>query len=247
MINKNKKIPSIVIIIPARLESVRLRKKLLKKIDGIPMIIKVAKNAEKLDIGPVVVGTDSFEILKICKKNKIECLLTNKDHKSGTDRVYEVYKLIDTSYDLIINLQGDLPIFKKELFEKMICLFEDKTVDIGSAVCKLDKCEINDTNVVKAQVNLDKKDTGVALNFSRNVNGNSNFYHHIGVYVYRPKVLEEFIKLKQTKNEIDRSLEQMRALDNNYKIKLTKVSYNPPSIDTPSDLRKIRLILKRKN
>ena len=145
MINKNKKIPSIVIIIPARLESVRLRKKLLKKIDGIPMIIKVAKNAEKLDIGPVVVGTDSFEILKICKKNKVECLLTNKNHKSGTDRVYEVYKLIDTSYELIINLQGDLPIFKKELFEKMICLFEDKTVDIGSAVCKLDKCEINDT------------------------------------------------------------------------------------------------------
>ena len=155
--------------------------------------------------------------------------------------------MIDTSYELIINLQGDLPIFKKELFEKMICLFEDKTVDIGSAVCKLDKCEINDTNVVKAQVNLDKKNTGIALNFSRNFNGNSNFYHHIGVYIYRHKVLEEFIKLKQTKNEIDRSLEQMRALDNNYKIKLTKVSYNPPSIDTPNDLRKIRLILKSKN
>ena len=247
MINKIKKNLRIIIIIPARLKSVRLRKKLLKKIDKIPMIIRVAKNAEKLKIGRVIVGTDSKEILKLCTENEIECILTNKNHKSGTDRVHEVYTMIDENYDLIINLQGDLPLFKRDLFKEMINLFNDKSVDIGSAVCDLDDIEIEDENIVKAEVILNNFNTGTALDFCRKIDKNANFYHHIGVYVYKPLTLEKFVQLKQTKNELERSLEQMRALDNNYKIKLVKVLYNPPSVDTEKDLQKIRLIFKKNN
>ena len=127
MINKNKK-KRIVIIIPARLKSLRLEKKLLKEVNGLPMIVRVAQSAKELKLGRVIVGTDSSEILNICKKNKIESMMTKTEHKSGTDRINEVYSNIEEEFDLIINLQGDLPVFRKELFEKTIKLFLDDSV-----------------------------------------------------------------------------------------------------------------------
>lgn len=241
MINKNKKTLRCVIIIPARLKSSRLEKKLLKDLGGLPMIVRVAENAKNLRIGRVIVGTDSQNIFTECQKNNIETLMTKTSHKSGTDRVFEVYDKIKEEFDLVINLQGDLPIFKKELFEKMIKLFSDNSVHIGSAICDLNEEEMKDLNIVKAKVKLEKDDTGFALDFLRRVPSKKNMYHHIGIYIYRPKVLKEFISLPQSEKEKERSLEQMRAMENNYKIKLVKVSHTPPSIDTIYDLKKIRL------
>jgi 3-deoxy-manno-octulosonate cytidylyltransferase (CMP-KDO synthetase) len=205
------------------------------------MIVRVARNAKNLRIGRVIVGTDSREIYDECQKNNIETVITMTSHKSGTDRVFEVYNKIKEEFDLVVNLQGDLPIFKKELFKKMIKLFSDKSVDMGSAVCDLNEEEIEDNNIVKAKVKLDKDNTGYALDFLRKINCKNNMYHHIGVYIYRPNVLKEFVTLPQSEKERSRSLEQMRAMDNNYKIKLVKVSHNPPSVDTIDDLKKIRL------
>ena len=111
---KNKKTLNTVIIIPARIDSSRLKKKLLRNISGLPMIVRVAQNAENLKMGRVIVGTDSREIYNECEKNNLEVMMTKSSHKSGTDRVYEVYKILNKDFDLIINLQGDLPIFKKE-------------------------------------------------------------------------------------------------------------------------------------
>ncbi len=247
MINKNKKLPRIVIIIPARLKSSRLRKKLLRKIDSLPMIIRVAKNAKKLELGRVVVGTDSLEIFNVCKNYNVETLMTKRIHKSGTDRVYEVYSLIKEEFDLIINLQGDLPVFTKELFKKIINLFSDDLVDIGSAICDLTQNEFNDENVVKAKVKLDENNTGFAKDFNRTFEHKENLYHHIGIYVYRPSVLRKIVNLSQTKKEQNRRLEQMRAMDNNFKIKLVKIPYLPPSVDTENDLKKIRLHFKKNN
>ena len=247
MFNKKFKSPKTIIIIPARLKSQRLNKKLLKKIGKIPLIVRVAKNAEDLNIGRVIVGTDSKEIVRICKKNKIKCLITKQSHKSGTDRVQEVYSLIKEEFDLIINLQGDLPIFSKELIIKTVDLFSDNTVDVGSAVCNLTQDDFRDSNIVKAVVDFEKNDTGFALDFKRKLKEKKNAYQHIGIYVYRPKVLDKFVKLPQSLREKKRNLEQMRALDNNFKIKLAKVDYNPPSIDTMHDLKKIRLHFKKNN
>ena len=245
MINKNKK-KRIVIIIPARLKSIRLEKKLLKEVNGLPMIVRVAQSAKELKLGRVIVGTDSSEILNICEKNKIESMMTKTEHKSGTDRINEVYSNIEEEFDLIINLQGDLPVFRKELFEKTIKLFLDDSVDIGSAVCDLKNEEILDRNVVKAEVLLDNSNSGFAIDFVRGpIQQSNNLYHHIGIYIYRPKILKKFVKLPQSINEKKRSLEQMRAMDNNLKIKLVKVSHNPPSVDTIEDLKKIRLHFKK--
>ena len=244
---KNKNTLNTVIIIPARIDSSRLKKKLLRNISGLPMIVRVAQNAENLKMGRVIVGTDSREIYNECEKNNLETMMTKSSHKSGTDRVYEVYKILNKDFDLIINLQGDLPIFKKDLLEKTIKLFSDDSVDIGSAVCDLEDSEINDNNIVKAKVILDDYDEGFALDFMRTVDCTKNIYHHIGVYIYKPNILKEFVSVLQSKREKERNLEQMRAMDNNYKIKLLKVGHNPPSVDTIEDLKKIRLHFKKNN
>ena len=247
MTNKNKKKIIPIILIPARLESSRLKKKLLRNLNGKPIIVRVAKLAESLKIGDVIVGTDSKEILNICKKNKIKSVLTKKTHLSGTDRIHEVYKSLEKSYDIIINLQGDLPLFGKRMFSQLIELFNDNSVEIGSAVCDLDDNELEDSNVVKAIVKLNKDKSGFAIDFKRNTELKKNVYHHIGIYAFRPKALEKFVKLPQSNTEKKRSLEQMRALDHKMTIKLTKVSNAPPSIDTIEDLRRIRLHFKKNN
>ena len=244
MINKIKKNHKIIIIIPARLKSSRLSKKLLRTIHGKPMIQRVAENAKNLGFKDVIVATDSDEIFNLCKQTKIRVIMSLKKHESGTDRVYEAYELQKKQYDIIINLQGDLPLFDRNLLDGLIKLFDDDKVQIGTAVCNLENDEVEDENIVKAKVLLENN-IGYVKDFKRKISSKLNYYHHIGVYAFRPKVLKKFINLNQSKNEVQRKLEQLRAMDNNLKIKTVKVDYNPPSVDTINDLRKIRLIFKK--
>jgi len=245
VINKIKKNHKIIIIIPARLRSSRLSKKLLRIIHGKPMIQRVAENAKNLGFKNVIVATDSNEIFNLCKRTKIKVIMSIKKHESGTDRVYEAYELQTKKYDIIINLQGDLPLFDKKLFDGLIRLFDDDKVQIGTAVCNLENYEIEDENIVKAKVSLENN-IGYVEDFKRKISSKLNYYHHIGVYAFRPKVLKKFVNLNQSNNEVKRKLEQLRAMDNNLKIKTVRIDYNPPSVDTINDLRKIRLIFKKK-
>ena len=114
-INKKLKKPNLVIIIPARLRSVRLSKKLVRKINNVPMVVRVAKSAINCKLGDVYVATDSKQIFNLCEKNKINAIITDTNINSGTDRVFSAYKKLKKHFDLIVNLQGDLPVFKKEL------------------------------------------------------------------------------------------------------------------------------------
>ena len=243
MISNNQK--KIIIIIPARLESKRLPNKVLKIIDGEPMIVKVAKKSKNLNVGDVVVASGNEEICKVLNKFNIKNVLTSKNHKSGTDRVYEAFKKIcEDENELIINIQGDLPYFSDSLIFSIIELMKNKNVDIGSAVCGLEQNELNNFNVVKAEV-VFKNKFGYATNFLRETDHFTNLYHHIGIYAFRPNTLKKFVNLKQTQEEVSRGLEQMRALNNNMKIGLVKVSNNPVSIDSIDDLKKIRLLLRK--
>ena len=237
MINKIKKNHKTIIIIPARLESKRLDKKLLRDIQGKPMIQRVVEKAKEYGFSKVIVATDSKEIFKLCKKNNFEVMMSLQKHKSGTDRVYEAYSRQNLFFDIVINLQGDLPLFEKDLIDSLIGLFDDKNVDIGTAVCDLKPEEINDKNVVKARVKLNGK-IGYAIDFKRTIKSVKDNFHHIGIYAFRPKKLEQFVDLPQSENEINRNLEQLRAVDNNFKIKVIKVKNNPPSVDTFDDLEK---------
>lgn len=244
MINKIKKNHKIIIIIPARLKSSRLSKKLLRTIHGKPMIQRVAEHAKNLGFKDVIVATDSKEIFNLCKQTKIKVIMSLKKHESGTDRVYEAYEFQKKKYDIIINLQGDLPLFDRNLLDGLIKLFDDDKVQIGTAVCNLENDEVEDENIVKAKVLLENN-IGYVRDFKRKISSKLNYYHHIGIYAFRPNVLKKFINLNQSKNEVQRKLEQLRAMDNNLKIKTIRVDYNPPSVDTINDLRKIRLIFKK--
>lgn len=240
--NKKKKL---LILIPARLESTRLPNKVLRLIAGIPMIVRVAKRAQKLKFADVIVASGNKEISNVLDKYNIKNYLTSRKHKSGTDRIFEVYKKIKKNYEIIINLQGDLPFFKDELIHSLLQIMQDNRTDIGTAVCELETHEKSDKNVVKAQVKLNGRE-GFAQNFLREVNDKNFFFHHIGIYAYRPETLKKFVSFKQTNEERTRGLEQMRALNHNMKIKIIKVSSNPISIDTMEDLKKIRLLYKKK-
>ena len=243
MIKKKNK--SLLIIIPARLNSTRLSRKLIRKISGVPMIIRVAQSAINTNLGDVIVATDSKLIQNLCKKQKVDSIITPMDIKSGTDRVYYAYEKLRRKYDLIVNLQGDLPIFNKEVLENTVSLFNDKKTEIGSAICDLHTSEFKDKNVVKAKVTLNRNNEGFAIDFCRTIENKEFFYHHIGLYIYSHDSLKKFVKLSQSENEIKRKLEQMRAMDNNMKIKLVKVKEIPPSVDTFEDLKKIRLLFRK--
>ena len=209
------------------------------------MIVKVAKKSKNLNVGDVVVASGNEEICKVLNKFNIKNVLTSKNHKSGTDRIYEAFKKIcEDGNELIINIQGDLPYFSASLIFSIIELMKNKNVDIGSAVCGLEQNELHDYNVVKAEVIFENK-FGYATNFLRKTDHFTNFYHHIGIYAFRPSTLKKFVHLKQTQAEVSRGLEQMRALNNNMKIGLVKVSNNPVSIDSIDDLKKIRLLLRK--
>ena len=211
MINRNKKKLRVLIIIPSRLESIRLPRKPLRKILGIPMIVRVANRAKDMNIGEVIVASGNKSICKVLKDNSINYFLTSEDHKSGTDRIFEAFKKSSNQdIDVILNIQGDLPYFRNELVLSTIDLMKDRTVDIGSAICDLQEEEILDNNIVKANVELDKRNQGVAMDFVREIKDKKNYYHHIGIYAFRPKSIEKFINLKQTRLEKERGLEQMR-------------------------------------
>jgi 3-deoxy-manno-octulosonate cytidylyltransferase (CMP-KDO synthetase) len=241
----NKKNKSLLIIIPARLDSTRLSKKLIRKISGVPMILRVAQSATNTNLGDVIVATDSKQIHNLCQKQNVDSIITPTDIKSGTDRVYYAYEKLKKKYDLILNLQGDLPIFTKEVLEKTVCLFNDKKTEIGSAVCDLHVSELEDKNIVKAKILFENNNEGFAIDFCRVIKSQKSFYHHIGLYIYTHDSLKKFVKLKQSKNELKRNLEQMRAMDNKMRIKLVKVKEVPPSVDTFEDLQKIRLLFRK--
>ena len=235
-------------MIPSRLESTRLPNKAIRLINGMPMIVRVANAAKNLKLGKVLVASGNKKISTILDRFNIESVSTKNTHKSGTDRIFEAFeKKKYKNIKLIINIQGDLPYFSRELITKLIFLMRDKTVEVGTAVTELKKNEINDPNIVKACANLNKFGIGKATDFKRNIDSLKNYYHHIGVYAFKPESLGIFVKLSSTNLEKKRKLEQMRALENNMNLKVIKVLEKPLSVDTIKDLKKARNFFKRMN
>lgn len=247
-IDQNKIIRPIIII-PSRLESTRLPKKALKLINGKPMIWHVWSNATKANIAPVIVATDSKEIQDIITKNDGNAIITNKEHTSGSDRVYEALTKYDAeeNYNIVVNLQGDMPFFDPNLLKKLLSKVGNE--DIATLVCEANPSEIINPNVVKAVISWDdkRKDLGNALYFSRSsVPYNAEFYwHHIGVYAWKRNSLKNFISLAPSQLELIEKLEQLRALENGMIIKAVKVDENPIGVDTQNDLNRIKQIMEK--
>jgi 3-deoxy-manno-octulosonate cytidylyltransferase (CMP-KDO synthetase) len=241
-----------LILIPSRMAATRLPGKPLLKINNLSIISHVFKKAEEAHIGEVVVATDDQEILKDVLKNGGKAILTNKNHKTGTDRIYEAYeKLNIKNIDYILNLQGDEPDINKDDIINLNNLMINQDAELGTLAAKIqDDKMLNNENVVK--VITDKKlienNFPTALNFTRNnlPTNSQNIYHHIGIYAYKVSVLKKFVSLDQTNNEKENRLEQLRALDNNLKINVALAKFSPIGVDTEEDYLAIKKIMEYK-
>ena len=241
-----------LILIPSRMAATRLPGKPLLKINDLSIISHVFKKSEETKIGNVVVAAEDQEILDDVKKNGGHGILTNKNHKTGTDRIYEAYKKLDLkNIDYILNLQGDEPNIDKKDIINLNNLAVKNNSEIGTLAAKIkDNQMLIDKNVVKVQTekNLEKGNFSKAINFSREnlSNLNNNIYHHIGIYLYQVNVLEKFVRLNQTKNEIQNKLEQLRALDNDLKISVALAESSSIGVDTEEDYLAIKKIMEYK-
>ena len=228
----------IVGIIPARIGSKRFPKKILADIDGKPMVVHVAERAMQSKLlEKVILAIDSNEAKQVLSDFDLEIVMTSKDHVSGTDRVTEVVKGLDSA-ELIINIQGDEPLLEPKVIDGLIKIFDDSTVSMGTVVSrKIGIRDYLDRNVVKAFLDENQN----AYDFKRDIYDSDigGVFRHIGFYGFDRDTLLQFSSLPASKNEIKYSLEQFRALDNGIKIKAFISNAQQQAIDSPEDLDRV--------
>ncbi len=230
-----------MIIIPARLKSSRFENKILADILGLPMVIRTAKQVQKLD--EVVIATDSQEVMKIAKQYNIKAIMTSTNHQSGTDRINEAANLLDLNNDeIIINVQADEPFIEPEVVQSVINKIKDLKEDFTMVSCykKISSQLADDPNHVK--VVLDNNNNAIYFSrlkipYHRDNNSNQTYNGHLGIYGFVKSSLNEFCNFKQSSLENIEKLEQLRALHYNRAIKMVEVQSKSFGIDTKEDLQ----------
>lgn len=238
-----------VIVIPARYESTRLPGKPLLEISGKSLIHLVYERARESRLKDrVIIATDDQRIIDAASSFGAEAVMTSPSCKSGTDRVFEAVK--DTDAGLIINVQGDEPFIRPDMIDLLFSVMENESLDVATLCAPVtDDNEYSNPNTVK--VVLDKN--GFALYFSRSPipyvrNGNTRpmLYKHIGIYGFKGEFLKQFVSMPKSRLEETESLEQLRILENGFRIRVLTTHYDGFGIDTMEDLQRARLILDRK-
>ncbi len=240
-----------LVIIPSRLSATRLPGKPLLKINGLSIISHVFKKAVEANIGEVYVATEDEEIINDIKQNGGQAILTSKNHKTGTDRIFEaVEKLGESEVELVMNLQGDEPLIDIEDIRNLHIKMVQNKSKMGTLASNiLDKHQYTQENVVKVitKENLANSKFPEAINFLRkSTHINKNIYHHLGIYCYQLETLKNFVSLDQSQNEIQNKLEQLRALDNNIKINVSLAKNSSIGVDTKEDFVAIKKIMEYK-
>jgi len=240
-------------IIPSRFASSRFPGKPLCDIGGKSMIQRVYEASKKAaSLTDVVVATDDKRIEEHVRSFGGNVIMTDGSHQSGTDRCFEAFQKYDPSADVIINIQGDEPFIHPEQIDLVASCFTDASVQIATLIKKINSDEeLFNPNIPKVVMNVN----GEAILFSRqtipHIRGKEqnewlqdrSFYKHIGIYAYRSKVLGEITHLKQSSLELAESLEQLRWIENGYKIKVKITDFESVAIDTPADLQKLTKFL----
>lgn len=238
-----------ICVIPARYSSTRLPGKPLKDICGEPMICRVWERASRAkSVAKVIVATDDERILKAVEKNHGLAMMTRADHKTGTDRLAEVAEKFPDA-EIIVNVQGDEPLIEPDLIDELVFEFvKDKNLQMATVATELtDFDEMKNPNNVK--VVLDKNND--ALYFSRSLipyprnADKAKVFKHIGIYAYRRNFLLAYAKMEPTPLEQSESLEQLRAMENGYKIRVIKSSCRFVGVDTEEDLKLVNEIYRK--
>jgi len=237
-----------MIIIPARAESKRFPKKVLADIGGLPMVIRTAKQVEKLD--SVAIATDSQEIADVCKDYGFKAVLTSSSHKSGTDRINEAATILGLNDDeAIINVQADEPFIEPSIVEAVINRLNEaknnKESNILMVSCynSINSEAAEDPNLVKVVLDAFHN----AIYFSRSKvpfarDGATSYFGHIGIYGFTKRSLQQFCTLDDAPIEDIEKLEQLRAIYHGFKIAMVKVTSTGFGIDTPEDLERAKAI-----
>ncbi|MBC7808013.1 MAG: 3-deoxy-manno-octulosonate cytidylyltransferase [Akkermansiaceae bacterium] len=243
---------SVAVIIPARLAATRLPDKPLAEIAGKPMIQHVYERAaQAITVEQVLVATPDNAIREAVIRFGGGAVMTSPEHRSGTDRVAEAAEYLDSlpgDFDIIVNVQGDEPLVDPLTIDAAVNALRDSDAVMASVCCPLPPGREDDPNVVKVVTDRN----GYALYFSRSPlpfrrDGSAPYAprQHVGLYVYRREFLARFPAMAPTPLEQAESLEQLRVLENGYRIRMVEIAHAPESVDTPEDLERVRALFTK--
>ncbi len=238
-----------IAVIPARLASTRLPRKVLREIAGRPMLARVYDAARACSqLQDVIVATDSEEIAAVCRQNGWHYRLTSPTHRSGTERVNEVAQAI--AADVYVNVQGDEPLARREHLDILLKLMQRDGVEVGTLKTPCTAEDVNNPNAVKVVTALG----GQALYFSRatipfdrDASGEIRYYKHLGFYAYRKAALDAFCTWPESALERSERLEQLRFLDHGIAIYVAETPFDTVGVDTEDDLQRVETILRNRS
>ncbi len=239
------------VVIPARMASTRLPDKTLADIAGRPMILHVLDQAHAANIGPVAVACDDERVRAVVEAAGGRAVMTSPDHESGSDRLYEAIQTLDPDgrFDVLLNLQGDVPLIDPDAVRSAFAPLRDKNVDIGTIMTEIrTQAARQDPSYVKAVVTPIEGRRHRALYFTRACapTGEGPLYQHIGVYAYRRDAIARFVSLPPSPLEKREKLEQLRALEAGMRIDVSLIDSAPMDVNTPSDLAAVRAAIANK-
>ncbi len=234
----------VIAVIPARLASTRLPRKMLREIHGRPLVVWVyqAVRASKA-LDDVIIATDSGEILEVCEKHACHARMTSSQHRSGTERVHEISQSVQA--DVYLNVQGDEPMIQAAHIEALVELMKNEKIPVGTLRTPAATEDITNPNAVKVVTDLNNR----ALYFSRATipydrdRSQPRYFKHLGIYAYRKAALERFVGLPESSLERAERLEQLRFLENGIPIYAAETPYDSIGVDTDEDLARVTKIL----
>ena len=236
-----------VAVIPARLASTRLPRKMLREIAGKPLIAAVYEAVRSSPLlADVLVATDSEEIMRLCRERGWKAQMTSPAHRSGTERVHEVSGR--EAADVYINVQGDEPLVRAEHIATLLRVMEEPEAQVGTLMTPAAEVDIPNPNAVKVVTDL----TGRALYFSRATipfdrdTARPRYFKHLGFYAYRKSALDRFVKLPESSLEKSERLEQLRFLENGIPIFVGETPHDSVGVDTEEDLQRVIEILGKR-
>ena len=235
----------VIAVIPARLASTRLPRKVLREIAGVPLLAWVYQGARRCpSVEQVIVATDSDEIMRFCEQHGFAARITSAEHRSGTERVHEISNTIEA--DVYLNIQGDEPLTRPEHIESLIALMQGAGVEVGTLKTPAAEIDVNNPSAVKVVTDA----SGRALYFSRAIIPHDRdgvrpqYYKHLGFYGYRKNALDKFVRWPESSLERSERLEQLRFLENGVPIYVAETPFDTVGVDTEEDVRRVEEILR---
>jgi 3-deoxy-manno-octulosonate cytidylyltransferase (CMP-KDO synthetase) len=236
-----------IAVIPARLASTRLPRKMLREIGGKPLIGVVYEAVRSCaTLTDVIVATDSEEIMSACEKNGWKAEMTSHSHRSGTERVQEISAR--KAADVYVNVQGDEPLACSEQITSLLRVMENPLAQVGTLMTPCAELDIHSPNAVKVVTDLQ----GRALYFSRATipydrdRTHPGYFKHLGFYAYRKPALDKFVTLPESSLEKGERLEQLRFLENGISIYVGQTPHDSIGVDTEEDLQRVVAILEKR-